>query len=66
MAKKEIRRTKADLAREGHYHNRAAAADKRNPVKPRSEKEKATKKASSKKSRKNVVFLMMDHSLLSS
>ncbi|MCP9223166.1 hypothetical protein MKP08_10430 [Erythrobacter sp. LQ02-29] len=66
MAKKEIRRTKADLARERHYHNRAAAADKKNPVKPRSEKEKATKKASSKKSRKNAVFLAIDHSLLSS
>ena len=66
MAKKEIRRTKADLAREGQYHNRAAAADKKNPVKARSEKEKATKKASSKKSRKNAVSLAMDHGLLNS
>lgn len=66
MPKKEIRRTKADLAREGHYHNRAATADKKHPVKPRSDKEKATKKASSKKSRKNAVSLAIDHSLLSS
>lgn len=66
MARKEIRRTKAELAREMQHLKRAASEDKKQAVKPLSQKAKATKKASSKKSRKNAVSLVIDYGLLSS